>query len=82
MSKYIIEGDEVDFKNTYGAKDIVLKHSATGFALIFNSEVKFNYNVEYSTITLGTFEIALANSGNSLVINKDGNQLFELSPPS
>ncbi len=82
MSKYVIKADEVDFKNPYSNKDIILKHEEEGFALIFDSKVKFRYNTQHSKVSIGTFDIQLGNSGESLEIHKKGQKLFSLSPSS
>jgi hypothetical protein len=79
MSQYVIQADQVDFKNRYVAKDIILKHSLTGFDLVFGSEVKFKYNAVFQSFSLGKFEVKLSTDGETLEIRKNDNILMRLS---
>ena len=79
MSQYIIQADQVDFKNRYTAKDIILKHNLTGFDLVFGSEVKFKYNAIFQSVSLGQFEFILSTDGETLEIRKNDNILMRIS---
>lgn len=71
MSSYTIVGNTIVFKNPYGLQDINLKHSTADYNLIFDSPVKFNKDVQYSSVKLGDWTIKPSDDNSELIISKN-----------
>ena len=79
MSSYIITGNTVIFRNPFGEQNITLKHNSTDYQLVFDSVVKFNKGLDFTSVDLGNWKIKTNNNGSDLVITKNDKILFVLT---
>jgi len=73
---YLIQADEVVFKNPYQDKDIILKHNSDGYSFIFNSDIEVRGNSTHTSVKFGDYLITREND--KLVFKRGNNTLMTL----
>ena len=72
MSSRSITGNPILFRKGTAGGDVILKNAYTGYELKFGSDIIFEMDASFKTVTLGKFQFALSDDKDKLVIKKDG----------
>ena len=77
---YLIQANEVIFKNPYQEQNITLRHDNTGYSFIFGNDIEFRGDSTHQAIKFGDFVIT--REENQLVFKQNGNILMTLKASS
>jgi len=73
---YLIQADEVVFKNPYQDKNIVLKHNTEGYSIVFNSDIEVRGDASHTSVKFGDYLIT--REDDKMVFKRGENTLMTL----